>query len=493
MLNDNDLVHSVENLFEQSSKVFQGTFINKSKIKKDKVQFNSNETSDNFLNMLQKNIKLNHENIINGAFHLLNQPNDISEDDINFSSTTKEVYQPENLFTNQSNYSNDYSSDSSKESDYKNYSDLEMDHQNVENPPTINQKITNKKNKSIKKLAEQSVDKPQRIFQDEIEQNEIKQKSLQAKITKELPQTKTIEEILPNNEENTEQVTDEAKHQNKSMQMSNELFSKIKKSSNIKINKTTQKLEGIETLSNVDKENKKQEKITSSKIKSRSFRIEKNSNVEETQIHQLNVQKDSQSVLQDERFSLEKSKKLINQIATLNDKTKKSSSSTRNERSFSQISSGHNRIQGSGFSKLLQSSVLKNQLSDQFQSMLHRSKILIKDQKNVFLNTKLRPKELGTVSLKLSMLDGNINALFTVENEVVQKLIAERMDKMLSELREGGYQVESFNVNVKSDGHSNHNNSAQNKNKINKKVFFQNIEDDSWGEKPFEDTGELYA
>ena len=468
-------MHSVENLFEQSSRIFEDKFISKSKIKKKKVRFNSNEISDGFLNILQKNIKLNHENIINGAFHLLNQSNDISEDDINLSSTTKEVYQPENFLANQSDYS--------KKSDYKNYSDLKMNHQNIENPPTAN-----KKNKSIKKFAKQSADKPQRISQDETEKE-----SLQTKIAKELPHTKKIEDILPNNQESTEQVIDETKDQSKSIQIPNELFSKIKKSSNLKINKTTQKLEEIETLLNADEENKKEEKITLSKIKPRSFRMEKNSNVEETQVHRLNIQRDSQSVLQDENFNLEKSKKMIDQIVTLKDKTKENSSSIRNERSFSQISFGHNRIQSSGFSKLLQNSVLKNQLNDQLQSMLHRSKILIKDQKNVFLNTSLRPKELGTVSLKLSMLDGNINALFTVENEAVQKVIAERMDKMLFELRESGHQVESFNVNVKSDGHSNHNNGTQNKNKINKKILFQNIEDDSWSEKPFKDRGELYA
>ena len=111
-------------------------------------------------------------------------------------------------------------------------------------------------------------------------------------------------------------------------------------------------------------------------------------------------------------------------------------------------------VKNTGFQKLVENPFFKGQMNEQFQRMLNRAKILIKDQKNASLTTNLHPKELGKVSLKLSLLDGSLNGYFTVDNDVVQKLLMEKIDKILEELKQDGYKVSNFQVNVKSDDSS---------------------------------------
>ena len=119
-----------------------------------------------------------------------------------------------------------------------------------------------------------------------------------------------------------------------------------------------------------------------------------------------------------------------------------------------QNNAGNRLVGNARFQKLIENPFFKDQMNEQFQKLLNRTKILIKDQKNASLTTNLHPKELGQISLKLALLDGNLNGYFTVDNDNVQRLLLERMDKILEELREDGYKVSQFQVDVKSDDSS---------------------------------------
>ena len=108
-------------------------------------------------------------------------------------------------------------------------------------------------------------------------------------------------------------------------------------------------------------------------------------------------------------------------------------------------------IRNARFQRLIENPIFKTEMNEQFQKMLNKAKILIKDQKNASLMVNLHPKELGQVSLKLALFDGALNGYFTVDNDTVQKLLLERMEKILTELKEDGYKVSRFQVDVRSN------------------------------------------
>ena len=110
-----------------------------------------------------------------------------------------------------------------------------------------------------------------------------------------------------------------------------------------------------------------------------------------------------------------------------------------------------------GFDKLLQaqkvkeSPVLRTQIQQQISQMFSRARVILRENGNANMTTNLYPKELGKISIRLSLVDGKLTGKFTVDNEIVQKELHQRMDKIMEELKSDGYEVSQFQVNVRSE------------------------------------------
>ncbi|MDH5718525.1 MAG: flagellar hook-length control protein FliK [Spirochaetia bacterium] len=97
-------------------------------------------------------------------------------------------------------------------------------------------------------------------------------------------------------------------------------------------------------------------------------------------------------------------------------------------------------------------------LQQQLDSILSQAKVQIKENGNANLSATLYPKELGKVNVKLFLIDGTIQGQMTVDNETVQKEIISRLDKAFENLKQDGFEISNFHVNVRSDN----SNEAQN-------------------------------
>lgn len=95
-------------------------------------------------------------------------------------------------------------------------------------------------------------------------------------------------------------------------------------------------------------------------------------------------------------------------------------------------------------------SEVKQQLHQQFESLMKRAKVLIKDRENATLTANLYPKELGKISLKLALVDGALHARFTVENDHVQKELNARFESLAQQMKESGVDIGGFEVDVQS-------------------------------------------
>lgn len=95
---------------------------------------------------------------------------------------------------------------------------------------------------------------------------------------------------------------------------------------------------------------------------------------------------------------------------------------------------------------------LRAQVNDKVQSLLNRSRVLIKDTKNASLDAQLYPKEMGKISLKLNLIDGNLQGKFLVDNEIIQRELNNRLNQIANELKDMGFEISSFEVNVRSSG-----------------------------------------
>ncbi len=114
-------------------------------------------------------------------------------------------------------------------------------------------------------------------------------------------------------------------------------------------------------------------------------------------------------------------------------------------------------INNSNLSKIMESPILKYRFNDQFNSLMSRARMIIRNQENASLSANLYPKELGKIYLRLSLVEGSLNGSFTVENDVVQKMLSDRMGTIMNGLKEEGYLVSGFKVDIQSNTSTNEN------------------------------------
>lgn len=94
---------------------------------------------------------------------------------------------------------------------------------------------------------------------------------------------------------------------------------------------------------------------------------------------------------------------------------------------------------------------VREQLQQQFESLLNRTKIVIRNQENAHLSAQLFPKELGKISVKLALVKGQLHGHFLVDNETVQKELMQKVENLLQDLKDQGFNIADFSVGVDSN------------------------------------------
>ena len=94
---------------------------------------------------------------------------------------------------------------------------------------------------------------------------------------------------------------------------------------------------------------------------------------------------------------------------------------------------------------------VREQLQQQFESLLNRTKIVIRNQENAHLSAQLFPKELGKISVKLALVKGQLHGHFLVDNETVQKELMQKVENLLEDLKDQGFNIADFSVGVDSN------------------------------------------
>lgn len=93
----------------------------------------------------------------------------------------------------------------------------------------------------------------------------------------------------------------------------------------------------------------------------------------------------------------------------------------------------------------------KNNFNEQLQSIIHNSKVFIKDGKNGSFSVKLYPEELGKIGVNLSLNKGIISGRFIAESAEAREMLAENISVIKERLQEAGISVGEFQINVKDD------------------------------------------
>lgn len=88
-------------------------------------------------------------------------------------------------------------------------------------------------------------------------------------------------------------------------------------------------------------------------------------------------------------------------------------------------------------------------MKQQFQAMMQRARLNVKENGNARFSTSMYPADLGKVAVHLSMTDGIVFGRFTVESDMVKSQLAEYLAQLSENLREDGLDVGGFEVDVR--------------------------------------------
>jgi flagellar hook-length control protein FliK len=98
---------------------------------------------------------------------------------------------------------------------------------------------------------------------------------------------------------------------------------------------------------------------------------------------------------------------------------------------------------------------LRNNLQQQIDQMMQKAKVIIRDNGNAQLTAKLNPRELGEISIKLTLVNGKLTGKFTVDNDFVQKELNSKLAQIFEELKAEGFSIDGFQVDVRSEAGNN--------------------------------------
>lgn len=94
---------------------------------------------------------------------------------------------------------------------------------------------------------------------------------------------------------------------------------------------------------------------------------------------------------------------------------------------------------------------VRQNIREQIDRVMQRARIQVQQNGNARMSINLYPKEFGRIQVHLTMVDGALQGRMTVDNELIQKEIQDKMNRLADEFREMGMDVESFTVDVRSE------------------------------------------
>lgn len=109
----------------------------------------------------------------------------------------------------------------------------------------------------------------------------------------------------------------------------------------------------------------------------------------------------------------------------------------------------NNNIQPSQASKTLNSSTIKQDLNI-FNQVLEGTKVSISDDVSEMI-LKLKPDNLGKLSMKIVVERGLVVAKFDVESQMVKEAIESNLEDLRNALSDKGFEVKEFDVSVNKD------------------------------------------
>lgn len=101
--------------------------------------------------------------------------------------------------------------------------------------------------------------------------------------------------------------------------------------------------------------------------------------------------------------------------------------------------------------KVEDNTFIRQNLQQQIDQLMQKARVIVRENGNASLSTKLNPGELGEISIKLSLIGGKLKGKFTVDNDFVQKELNDKLGKIFANLKSDGYVVDGFQIDVKSE------------------------------------------
>lgn len=87
-------------------------------------------------------------------------------------------------------------------------------------------------------------------------------------------------------------------------------------------------------------------------------------------------------------------------------------------------------------------------LSRQFDEIIQRARLQVRENGTANLTTRLFPREMGAVTVNLTLTEGIISARFTVANETVQRELSAHIENIREQLQQDGIRLANFSVNI---------------------------------------------
>lgn len=97
----------------------------------------------------------------------------------------------------------------------------------------------------------------------------------------------------------------------------------------------------------------------------------------------------------------------------------------------------------------------RRSFQQQFNEIVQRAQVVVRDSRNGSFNMKLYPRQLGSVTVNLGLEQGVLTGRFLVESGDAKNLLLENLDAVREHLEEAGVEVGEFEVNVR-DQHQAH-------------------------------------
>ena len=147
----------------------------------------------------------------------------------------------------------------------------------------------------------------------------------------------------------------------------------------------------------------------------------------------------------------------LSQFKDSNQKQENSSSQQQKDFSFNLEQKLNSKISQSDASKESASkqSFVAKDLKSNFKDLVQSAKINIIGKGQTSAEIQMNPKELGKMSLKISMMENQIKGVITVDSEVVKNILSMEMNSLKQDLKDAGFSLDFLNIDLANEKEKN--------------------------------------